>query len=218
MRKITLPQIVVFAILMLLAVLAGIAATRAMLWNAPLGDFRGVALFLGALLLIFLCAIVAYRAFLAKFPLAEGPIGKGSREEFIYHIYLLFHLVLFQPLTRSHFVPVPLMKLVYLALGARLGSNSYSGGALLDPPLTKVGDNCIIGHDAVLFCHAVEGENLSLAPIRLGNNVTIGAKAVVMAGVTIGDGAIVAVNAVVAKGTQIGSGELWAGIPARRVR
>jgi hypothetical protein len=218
MRKITLPQTAVFAVLLLLAVVAALAGTRAVLWDAPLGDFRGVALVLAALLLVFLFALAVYRGFLAAFPLPEGAIGKGSRDEFVYHVYLLFHLNLFQPLTRSHFVPVPLMKLIYQALGARLGANSYSGGAILDPPLTRVGNNCIIGHDAVLFCHAVEGENLSLAPIRLGNNVTIGAKAVIMPGVTIGDDSIVAVNAVVAKGSRIGSRELWAGIPARRIR
>jgi acetyltransferase-like isoleucine patch superfamily enzyme len=81
-----------------------------------------------------------------------------------------------------------------------------------------MGDNCIVGHDAVLFCHAVEGRSLALAPIVLGNNVTIGAKAVVMPGVTIGDDAVVAVGSVVAKGTRIGDGELWGGTPARKLR
>ena len=218
MRKITLAQTAVFVALFVVAFSLGITTTQIVLGGIPLGDFRGVALVAAAILLSYLYALITYRVFLFFAPLKEGPISKGSREEFIYHVYELFYLVLFFSLTRTRFVPVPLMRLVYLALGARLGSNSYSGGTLLDPPLTVVGDNCIIGHDAVLFCHAMEGDNLSLAEIRLGNNVTIGAKAVVMPGVTIGDGAIVAVNAVVAKGTRIGAGELWAGIPARKIQ
>ena len=131
---------------------------------------------------------------------------------------ILFYLLLFNSLIRTHFLPVPVMRLVYLALGARLGRNTYSAGTLLDPALTEMGDNCIVGHDAVLFCHAIEGSHFSLARIRAGDNVTIGATAVVMAGVRIGDGAIVSAGAVVPKDTQIGAGEVWGGIPARRLR
>ena len=110
------------------------------------------------------------------------------------------------------------MRLVYLALGAKLGDNTYSGGTILDPPLVRIGSNTIIGHDAVLFSHAMEGDSLELATIEIGNNVTIGAKAVIMPGVKIGDYAIIAVNAVVIKGTQVGPGERWGGIPAQRLR
>ena len=110
------------------------------------------------------------------------------------------------------------MRLVYLALGARLGSNTYSAGAILDPPLTEVGANTIIGHDAALFSHAIEGRHLSHARIRIGNNVTIGAHAIIMSGVTIEDDAIVAAGAVVTKDSHIGAGEIWGGNPARLLR
>lgn len=218
MRKITGLQTLCFLTLLSLAIAIGITLTGLLFSRFPLGDFRGVVLLLAGIVLAYACAIATCRLFLRGFPLQEGYIEVGSRQEFIYHVYLLFYLLLFQPLTRSQIVPVPLMRVIYLALGARLGDNSYSAGTLLDPPLTEVGDNCIIGHDAVLICHAVEGNDLSLARIRMGNNVTIGAKAVIMPGVTIGDGAVIAVNAVVSKGTQVGSGERWGGIPARRLR
>lgn len=218
MRPITLAQTACFLFLLILAAVLGIGSTALLLGGLPLGDFRGVALVAAAVVLVMAWAILLNRLFLLAFPLRPGYLHPGSREEFAYHVYLLFYLVLFQPLTRSLFVPVPLMRVIYLALGARLGRNSYSAGTLLDPPLTRVGDNCIIGHDAVLFAHAVEGQDLSLAPIEIGNNVTVGAKAVIQPGVTIGDGAIIAVNAVVTKGSQIGPGEMWGGIPAKRLR
>lgn len=81
-----------------------------------------------------------------------------------------------------------------------------------------MGDNCIIGHDAVLFGHALEGRQLSLAGIQLGNYVTIGAHAVIMSGVVIEDEAIVAAGAVVNKGTHIAAGETWGGVPAKRIK
>ena len=88
----------------------------------------------------------------------------------------------------------------------------------LDPPLTELGDNCIVGHDAVLFCHAIEGRDFSLAGIRIGHNVPIGATAVIMSGVKIGDGAIVSAGAVVLKDAAIGPGAVWGGVQARVTR
>jgi hypothetical protein len=218
MRKITFGPVVVFAVCLALAIILGVMTTAALLDRIAAGDFRGVTGVAVGLVSIYVYAVVIYRLFLLVAPLREGVIVEGSRDEFNYHVYLLFYLLLFQPLTRSLFLPVPLMRLIYRALGAQLGDNTYSAGTILDPPLTRVGHNTIIGHDAVLFSHFVKGRELSLAAIRIGDNVTIGAKAVIMPGVVIGDGAIVAVGAVVAKDSRIGSGELWGGIPARPIK
>lgn len=218
MRKISAAQTLCFVLAFSLALALSLGTVLLIPMTHALGDFRGVTLVAAELTLFYLYAMALYRLFLRLRPLTLGPIGKGTPEEFTYHVYLLFYLVLFHSLTRSRFVPVPLMRLVYLALGARLGENTYSAGTILDPPLTEVGDNVIIGHDAVLFSHASEREDLSLAPIRIGHGVTIGAKSVIQPGVVIGDRAIVAVNAVVSKNTVIPPGEVWGGIPARRLR
>lgn len=184
----------------------------------PAGDLRGVALASGTVLVFYACAFAVYRLFLHFCPLSEGDLPEGSRAEFAAQVNILFYLLLFNSLIRTHFIPVPLLRLVYLALGAKLGRNTYSAGVLLDPPLTRIGDNCIIGHDAVLFAHAIEGSRFSLAAIEIGHEVTIGATAVVMSGVRIGDGAIVSAGAVVNKGTHIGPGEIWGGVPARLIK
>lgn len=218
MRRITSGQI--FTFLLLFAVILGLAiGTVCLLLGAlPLGDFRGVVLTGAALLSVYLYAFAVYRLFLTAMPLREGDILEGSKEEFVAQVNILFYLILFNSLIRTHFLPVPLLRLVYLALGARLGDNTYSAGTILDPPLTYIGNNCIIGHDAVLFSHAIEGRRLSLSAIRIGNNVTIGATAVVMSGVTIGDGAIISAGAVVTKGSNIGKNEVWGGVPARLLK
>lgn len=218
MRQITPAQIGTFA-LMLLAILGlGSLLTALLAPVIPPSDFRGLILLTAFVVLTYCCAFAVYRLFLLWMPLVEGDVPPGSRGEFAAQVNILFYLLLFNTLIRTHFLPVPLMRLVYLALGARLGANTYSAGVILDPPLTCAGDNCIIGHDAVLFSHAIEGSSFSLAGVRLGNNVTIGATAVVMSDVQIGDGAIVSAGAVVLKGTRIGPGEVWGGVPARRLR
>lgn len=217
MRKIDIHQIGTFLALLLPALAASVIFAYGLFTLLPEGDLRGVVT--AASWVIFLClsAIAACRIFLAFFPMQDGVLRPGSREEWIYQVYVLFSLLFFQPLTRSFVIPVPIMRLLYQAMGAKLGENTYSGGTILDPPLVCIGSNTIIGHDAVLFSHAMEGSHLALATIEIGDNVTIGAKAVIMPGVKIADGAIVAVNAVVLKGTEIGPHERWAGIPARRL-
>jgi len=218
MKQITLSQISFFLFLLFVILLSGILSSLILLAMIPLGDYRGITTVLTSIVFIYLYAFIIYRVFLYFVPLVEGVIKSGSREEFAAQVNILFYLMLFNSLIRTHFIPVPLMRLVYLALGARLGKNTYSAGVLLDPPLTEIGDNCIIGHDSVLFSHAIEGDNFSLSRIKMGNNVTIGATAVIMSGVVIADGAIVSAGAVVKKDTKIGAGEIWGGVPAKRIK
>ncbi len=218
MRKISGQQISLFLLMFGVILTLGIGTAYGLLGILPLGDFRGVTIVIGAVVFVYLYAFAVYRLFLHFMPLQEGDLAEGSREEFAAQVNILFYLMLFNSLIRTHFLPVPLMRLVYQALGAKMGANTYSAGTLLDPSLTEFGANCIIGHDAVLFCHAIEGRHFALSRIRVGDNVTIGATAVVMSGVQIGDGAIVSAGALVLKDTHIGPHEVWGGVPAKRLK
>lgn len=53
-------------------------------------------------------------------------------------------------------------------------------------------------------------------PIRIGDDVWIGAGAIVLGGITVGDGAIIGAGSVVTH--DVPAGEVWAGNPARRIR
>lgn len=217
MRKITPPQIACFAALYCLILAMAVSVGWFGLRHAPLGRFSGVAIAAACVLLFYVFSFVVYRAFLRILPLRAGPQHPGSRAEFAAQVNILFYLMIFNSLIRTHFVPVPVMRAVYLALGARLGSDTYAAGALLDPPLTTIGERTIVGHDAVVFTHVIEGDRFELYTVRIGSDVTIGAHAVVMPDVEIGDRAIVSVGAVVTKGTRIGPDEVWGGVPARRL-
>ncbi len=218
MRKIGGAEIVFFLSLLAGVIALAVITTRLLFGGLHLGDFRGITLVVAAVLLLYVYAFAAYRLFLHFMPIQEGEIAEKSRQEFSYHVYLLFYLMLFYPLMRSGAMPVPLMRLVYLALGARLGANTYSSGIILDPPFVQIGSNSIVGQFALIVPHVIEGTRLAHHKIRIGSNVTVGAHAVVLAGVSIGDNAIVATGAVVPKGTQIGPGEVWGGVPARLLR
>lgn len=218
MRKINNKPIITFALLFIPTTASAIATTLTLLNTIPLSDYRAIVTVFLSIIMIYVFNITIYRLFLWKFPLYEGEYPEGSKGDFIYHVYVLYYLILFNPLTPSLLIPVPLMRLIYVALGARLGSNTYSAGAILDPPLVLIGDNTIIGYDSVLCPHAVEGQRVIFSRINIGNNVTIGMKAIIMAGVTIEDDGIVAAGSVVTKGTHIKAGELWGGIPAKKLK
>ncbi|MDD5389580.1 MAG: DapH/DapD/GlmU-related protein [Gallionellaceae bacterium] len=218
MRTINAKQVSLFFLMLGVIAILCLATTWWTLGRVPLGDFRGVILVGAGVVFFYLYAFAVYRLFLHFMPLSEGELPEGSREEFAAQVNILFYLLLFNSLIRTHFLPVPLMRLVYQALGTRMGPNTYSAGVILDPPLTEFGANCIIGHDAVLFSHAIEGRHFALSRIRAGDNVTIGATAVVMSGVTIGDGAIISAGSVVLKDTTIGVNEVWGGVPAKRLK
>ena len=217
MRKIKPIEILVFVMLFSLAAIAAAALAYVCVGFFARADFRGVAVTVAGILLLYVFGIALYRLFLAIAPLPAGEVPLHSRNESVYHIYLLFFLVLFYPVMRSGFLPVPLLRMFYLALGARLGSNTYTSGILFDPIFVSIGDNSIVGQGALVIPHAIEGEHLSHEPVRIGNQVTIGANAVVLQGCVIEDGAVVAIGAVVAKGTHIGRNEVWGGIPAKRL-
>ncbi len=218
MRKISAAKLLSYFAWQALALLLAAALWVGALWPLPLGEFRGVALTAGGILLFYLCTILVYRLFLRVVPLRTGVLEEGSKGEFAAQVNALFYLFVFNSLLRSGFIPIPLMRLICRALGARMGANTYSGGLLLDPPLTVLGDHVLVGSHATLFCHTVEGARYELDRIVVGSHVTIGANAILMPGVTVGDGAMISAGAVVPKGTRIGPGEVWGGVPARPLR
>jgi acetyltransferase-like isoleucine patch superfamily enzyme len=218
MRVIKPSQIAVFLLLLTIATAGAIATSAFALGRLPLGDFRGLVLFLSTALFFYVYSILTYRLFLLAAPLRSGEIAVGSSQEFIYHVYILFYLIVFYPVMRSGIAPAPLMRLFYLALGTRLGKNTYCQGIIHDPPFISIGANSTVGQSALIIPHVIEGDRLAHYPLTVGDNVTIGAHSVVLSDVTIGDGAIVAAGAVVSKGSRIGSREIWGGIPARKLQ
>ena len=106
-----------------------------------------------------------------------------------------------------------------------IGANAHVGVGTLIVARSDI----VIGTDALIAeyvtirdqDHAMEGAGPIRAngfvsePIRIGNDVWIGAKATVTKGVTIGDGAIIGANAVVT--VDVAPGTVVAGVPARPI-
>ena len=71
---------------------------------------------------------------------------------------------------------------------------------------TTIGNNVSIGHNAIIH------------GCTLKDNVLIGMGTIVMDGCLIESHAVVAAGSVVTQGTHIREGELWAGVPAKKIK
>ena len=85
----------------------------------------------------------------------------------------------------------------------------------------EIGDNVLIGQQVVIATlnHDLAPDkraNMIPAPVKIGNNVWIGAHATVLAGVTIGDNAVVAAGAVVTK--DVPANTVVGGVPAKIIK
>ncbi len=103
----------------------------------------------------------------------------------------------------------------------KIGNVKYNNSLIdsLVPQLIEIGDNfisapgsVILSHDASLLVHF---NQYRVEKTVIGNNVFLGANAVVLAGVKIGDGAIIGAGSIVTK--DVTENSVVAGNPARHI-
>lgn len=109
------------------------------------------------------------------------------------------------------------------ALGAQIGSDCriYSRIATSEPWLVSVGDRVTISSEVELITHDgsgwlfsdERGRRYRYAPVVIGSDVFVGARAVILPGVTIGDRCVIGAGAVVTR--NVAAGSVVAGSPAR---
>ncbi|MCH2199048.1 MAG: gamma carbonic anhydrase family protein [Flavobacteriales bacterium] len=71
---------------------------------------------------------------------------------------------------------------------------------------TTIGNDVSIGHNAIVHGCTID------------DHVLIGMGSIVMDGCHVSSGSIIAAGAVLREGTQVGPGEIWAGVPAKKVK
>ena len=121
----------------------------------------------------------------------------------------------------------------------KIGRNStlHTGARVYDPRNIKVGQGTIIGYstfidgrdeveignhtdiasEVMIYSseHDIQSDDFhaTLAPVKIGDYVFIGPRAIILAGVTIGDGAVIAAGAVVTK--DVAPCTIVGGVPAK---
>ncbi len=98
-------------------------------------------------------------------------------------------------------------------IGAEIGNNSMIDMGAVLGGRAIVGKHCHIGANAVL---AGVIEPASAQPVRIDDNVLIGANAVVIEGVHVGEGAVIAAGAIVTH--DVAPHTMVAGVPAKFIK
>lgn len=84
----------------------------------------------------------------------------------------------------------------------------------------EIGENVAIARDVVIRdtdAHEIIGSNhIKIKPVKIGDHVWIGARAMIMKGVTVGNGAIIAAGAIVTK--DVPQNCIAAGVPAKIIK
>ncbi len=116
------------------------------------------------------------------------------------------------------FLPSLALKRALLRLlGMKVGRNVSIGlGATFDiffPELIEIGDNSVIGYNAAILAHEFLVHEWRRGRVRIGRDVMLGAKCLVLPGVEIGDGATIAAYSLVNR--DVPPGAFAAGVPAR---
>ena len=109
----------------------------------------------------------------------------------------------------DYITPTPLNILFYRLMGMKIGKGSQIGTTnITDPCLITIGENVYVGGSSHIIAHYSMKGYLILAPVVIGNNVTIGLKATILGGVEIGNDVTIKPNAVLFPKTKIKDGTL----------
>ena len=89
----------------------------------------------------------------------------------------------------------------------------------------KIGDDTLVGFESVILTSThnsnridipINKQGMFFAPVIIGTDIWIGARAIIMPGVTIGDGAVIGANAIVTK--NVDNYTVVGGVPARFIK
>jgi len=172
--------------------------------------------------LVFLLAYGVYTAFYLALirhfrPYPLGSYGMDSCK-FVYwkQVALLINLA---EKALGPFLTLFNKPLYHKIMGAHVGRQvALAGGTLCDQPLLYFDDYSVVGAGSVVTAHAISGNQILLAPIKLGKSAVIGVNCTVLPGVELGDHAVLAPGAVATVNSKIPAHELWGGIPARFIK
>jgi amino acid adenylation domain-containing protein len=194
-----------------------------LLWACRTGP---LALVLLLALTCYYAAVVVFLALVVLFwrlALADRREGRfivrGARARRYMLAARLMSIVERSPFRAPIYELAPLRFLFLRGMGAAVDGTFVmtSHSQLADPWFFKAGKNCVLGVGAVVTAHYVQQNVVTLERVELGDNVTIGARAMISPGVRIGNNVIVGAAAVVPRRTVIPDGEFWAGNPATRI-
>ncbi|TDM03689.1 acyltransferase [Macrococcus carouselicus] len=98
---------------------------------------------------------------------------------------------------------MPMKKKLYELTGMTIGEKTSIAYKvtpdIMYPEKITIGSNCVIGFNSTILCHEYLIDEYRTGEVIIGDEVMIGANALVLPGVIIGDRAVIGANTVVTK-------------------
>lgn len=163
--------------------------------------------------------LALYYAFFQFWPMSPFPLYSMG---YWMRYFLLRHLL------RYCGSNVVVKSKAYVGDGSRIsiGNNSQLGMNCRLNGDIEIGDNVLMGPDVVIMATSHRYDSIDIPmidqgeaqekPVRIGSDVWIGTRVVILPGVTIGDKSIIGAGAVVAK--NVSPGDIVVGNPGRVVK
>jgi serine acetyltransferase len=132
----------------------------------------------------------------------------------LYNLLLQLAALFYLPLLRSSILIV----WFYRGMGCQIGPGTVIATTRLwDCDLIEIGEDCMIGSNASIAAHVINGSRGRLRRVRIGSRVTIGANSSVMPGVVIDDDVLVGANSLVPQGMHLKKGGVYLGVPVSKI-
>ncbi|MBK8576147.1 MAG: hypothetical protein IPN90_10910 [Elusimicrobia bacterium] len=217
MKKNILDYILVDCFIILVLLATGIT-----LWlgrgpvRAALGDFASLGFVVLFLLLYGAYTAGALAVLRRVMPLREGEYTTGHPQFTLWKVLSVVKELGTRALTV--FFPVFFWQSLYALFGARVGKEVAVGAKILDPSLTTLEDNCVLGEGVIVTSHVMSQNRFILRCVYIGKGATVGMGCILLPGVRIEAGAVLLPGSVVGQNTLIPPGETWGGVPAVKVK
>jgi len=119
-----------------------------------------------------------------------------------YYHNALFYLVRYTVLDLV--TPSPISQLFLMAMGMKMGRGSMVNTSnISDPCLIRLGDYVTVGGSAFMMAHYAQKGYVVIAPMTIGDKSTVGLNSILMGGVEVGKKVSIAPNATVLPKTKI---------------
>ena len=172
--------------------LAQLAVTGGLFWLSWPSPWMCLGMVIGV---IYVLPPLICRAVMVLLPIEQRLISIGSRDFFIWWFTLNLQVLYCRfPFLEEILRLIPSCYSFWLRLwGAKIGKLTYwaAGVVILDRPWLEIGDQVIFGAGVRLNAHVFMPDNsgkmvLALAPISIGQRVTVGGYSLLVAGTNIG--------------------------------
>jgi len=177
---------------------------------------------IGNWVVFILCAILFSRILLSIVNLFHKPregVFIRSRQDKDYRYWSLRATIKKFAFWAAHTFPLVWMDVIaFKAFGVKTRMGTAFFNAWVDSEFLEVGNNSMIGLGAVVLSAAVVGDYFIIKKTKIGDNVLIGAHAIVMPGTEIGNDAILGAMASTTIGQKLEPAWAYMGDPAKKFK